>query len=81
MNKCSSYQKTMLLIDLFSNVIILDILHLRYFLVKEENNQTSFDKLREDSASSLKDSYIEMDFNVTQRAGDHARYADGDHKS
>ena len=34
----------------------------------------------EDGASSLKDCYLELDVNVTQRAGGHARYADGDHK-
>ena len=27
----------------------------------------------------MKDSYLELDFNVTHRAGAHARYADGDH--
>ena len=27
----------------------------------------------------MKDSYQELDFNVTHRAGAHARYADGDH--
>ena len=34
---------------------------------------------REDSAISLRDSYLELNFNVTDRAGAHARYADGDH--
>ena len=37
-----------------------------------------FDVPREDSAISLKDSYLELDFNVTQRAAAHALYADGD---
>ena len=27
----------------------------------------------------MKDSYLELDFNVTHRAGAHVRYADGDH--
>ena len=48
-------------------------------LVNGENNQFFNDIHGEDSAISLKDGYIELDFNVTHRAGFHARYADGDH--
>ena len=33
----------------------------------------------EDSAMSLKDSYLELDFHVTHRAGGHNRYVDNDH--
>ena len=40
-------------------------------LVKGENNQIFIDIPREDSAISLKDSYLELDFNVTHRAGAH----------
>ena len=49
------------------------------YLVNGENNQTFSHIPREDSAISLKDSYLELDFNVSHRAGAHARYADGDH--
>ena len=56
-------------------MIIIDILHLPY----GENNQILIDILREDSAFSLKDSYLELDFNVTHRAGAPARYAGNDH--
>ena len=38
-----------------------------------------FDITREDSAISLKDSYFELDFNVTHRAGAHVQHADDDH--
>ena len=48
-------------------------------LVNGENNQIFIDIPREDSAISLKDSYLELDFNVTHRAGAHARYINGDH--
>ena len=48
--------------------------------MKAENNQNFVDKPKEDSALSLKDSYTELNFNVTHRAGVHAWYADGDHK-
>ena len=34
---------------------------------------------REDNANPLKDSYHEVDYDVTHRAGGHARYAGGDH--
>ena len=34
-------------------------------LVKEENNQLFIDISRKDSAISLKDSYLELDFKVT----------------
>ena len=37
-----------------------------------------FDLPREESAISLKSSYVELDFNITQRACARARYADGD---
>ena len=46
-----------------------------------ENNQIFFDIIREDSAVSLRDSYIELVFNVTHRAGAHPRYVDKDHIS
>ena len=42
-------------------------------LVKGENIEVFIDKPREDIAISLKDSYLELDFNVTHRAGVHAR--------
>ena len=34
---------------------------------------------REDWASSLKDSYLEVDFKVTHKAGAHVRYAGSNH--
>ena len=34
---------------------------------------------KEDRAIPLKDSYLEIEFNVSQGAAAHARYADGDH--
>ena len=43
-----------------------------------ENNQIFTDIHREDSAISLRDSYLELGFNVPHRAGTHAQYADGD---
>ena len=49
-------------------------------LVKGENNQFFIDIPKENSAISLKGSHLELDFNVTHRAGAHARYVDGDHK-
>ena len=45
----------------------------------ERKNQFFNDIPREDSAISLKVSYLELDFSVTHRAGAYARYADGDH--
>ena len=45
-----------------------------------ENNQIFIDIPGEVSAISLMNSYLELDFCVTHRAGAHARYADGDHK-
>ena len=48
-------------------------------LVNEENNQDFIDIPRNYSAISLKDSYLELDFNVTQRAGAHNRYVDNDY--
>ena len=48
-------------------------------VVNGENNQIFSDIPREDSAISLKDSYLGKYFNVTQRTGAHAQYADGDH--
>ena len=68
----------MLLIDPFSNLIILDI-QPSLNLVNGENNQNFFDISRVDSAISLRDSYLELDFNVTHRGGTHARYVDEDH--
>ena len=40
--------------------------------VNGENNQSFIDIPTEDSAISLKDSYIEVDFNETHRADAHA---------
>ena len=48
-------------------------------VVNAENNQVFIDKPREDSAISLKDSYLELDFSVTHRASAHGRCADGSH--
>ena len=48
-------------------------------IVNGENNQVFYDIHRESSAISKKVSYIELDFNVSHRAGGHARYAEGDH--
>ena len=48
-------------------------------LVSGENNQIFIDIPREDSAISMKDRDLELDFNVTHRASSHARYADGGH--
>ena len=48
-------------------------------LVNGESNQFFIDIPREDSAISLKGSYLELDFSVTHRADAHARYTDGDH--
>ena len=48
-------------------------------LVNGEINQIFIDIPREDSTISLRDSYLELGFSVTPRAGAHARYADGDH--
>ena len=59
-------------------MIILDIPQ-SLNLVYGENNQILFDIRREDSAISLKDSYLELDFNVTHRAAVHIRYVDSDH--
>ena len=48
-------------------------------LVNGEINQLFTDITREGSAISLKNSYLELDFNVTHRAGAHNRYIDDDH--
>ena len=48
-------------------------------LVFRENKQVFFGIPREDSDISLRDSYIQLGFNVTHRTGSHARYADVDH--
>ena len=48
-------------------------------LVNGENNHPFINIPGEDRAISLKESYFELDFNVTHRAGAHNRYADGDH--
>ena len=45
-------------------------------LVNRENNQVFSDVPREDSAISLKDGYLELDFNVTHRAGSQLAYGD-----
>ena len=63
---------------------ILECDYIRYIppslnLLNGENNQFFIDIPREDSAFSLKDSYLELDFNVTYRAGAHARYVDIDY--
>ena len=38
-----------------------------------------FDKTKEVSANYLKDNFADLDFDVTDRADGHARYADVDH--
>ena len=48
-------------------------------LVNGENYQFFIDIPRRHSALSLKDSFLDIDFNVTHTAGVHKRYADGDH--
>ena len=48
-------------------------------LVIRQNNQLLFDKPRKDSATLLKDSYLELDLSITHKAGDVTRYADDDH--
>ena len=48
-------------------------------LVNGANNQIFIDIPRKDSAKSLKDSYLELDFNVTHRTNAHIRYVDGNH--
>ena len=58
----------MLLIYLSLNVMVFVIL---YFLVKREKNQFFVDIRREVSAISLKKSYFESDFIVTQGAAGH----------
>ena len=48
-------------------------------LVNGEIDQFFIDIPRKESAISLRDSYLELDFNVTHRVSAHARYADGGH--
>ena len=48
-------------------------------LVNGKKSQIFVDIPREDSAISMRDCYLELDFIVTHRASAHARYADGDH--
>ena len=48
-------------------------------LLNGENYQIFNDIPREDTAISLKGSYLELAFSVTYRAGAHIRYVDGDH--
>ena len=48
-------------------------------LVNGDNIQIFIDIPREDSAISLKGSYLELDYNVTQRAGAHGRSVDDNH--
>ena len=43
-----------------------------------KNNQIFIDIARRKSAISWKDKYLELDFNVTHRAGAHIRYIDND---
>ena len=49
------------------------------YVVKGENNLIFIDILREDSAISLRDSYLELDLSVTHRADAHIWYVDNDH--
>ena len=49
------------------------------YLVTGENNQVFIDIPREESATSLKDSYLELDFSVTHRARAHVGYVEIDH--
>ena len=49
--------------------------------INGENNQIFVDIPRDYSTISVKDSYLELDINVTRRAGGHARHADRDHIS
>ena len=44
-----------------------------------EKTTRFFDILKKDSAVSLKDSFLELDFGVTQKANGQNRCADGDH--
>ena len=46
----------------------------------EEKVKLFFEIPKEDSAIPLKVSYLEIEFNLTHKAGAHARYADGDRK-
>ena len=48
-------------------------------LVSGENNQNFTDIPREDSANSLKDSFLERDFSVTRTVGAYDGYDNGDH--
>ena len=48
-------------------------------IVNGENNQIFTDIPRQESSIALKDSYLELGFNVTHGAGALARYADDDH--
>ena len=48
-------------------------------LINGEINQIFIDIPREDSAISLKDSYLELDFSVIHRVGALDRYVDHDH--
>ena len=48
-------------------------------LINGEIKQSFTDIPREDSAISLKDSYLEIDLNVTHSSCAHARYVDGVH--
>ena len=69
------------------DAVVIPILNCEYFrytppslnLVNGGKIQNFIVKPREDSAISLKVSYLELDFKVTHRAGAHARYADDDH--
>ena len=48
-------------------------------LVNGEINDFFIDNPRDGSAISLRGSYLKIDFNVTHRAGAHARYIDDYH--
>ena len=68
----------MLLTDLFSKIDYIRYIPPSLYLVKGESNQIFIDIPREASAISLNDSYLELDFNVTD-IGAHNRYVDDDH--
>ena len=63
---------------------ILKVDYIRYSppslnLVNGKTSDIFIDFLREDSVFSLKDCYLELDFNVIYGADAHAHYADDDH--
>ena len=68
----------MLLIDSILKRIYIRYTPPSFNLVNWEINQIFIDMPREYDAISLKDSYLELDFNVNASAGGHARHTDGD---